>query len=137
MKKLTILFFLIITSAVLILAVYRNRQVKLISIKTETYISTMKNFENIVLACNKSDFPSTDYFVENSIYSDLIIYEESSKNLINMYKSDKSYIFILSSDNLDLMRKEYPRMSLIEIHENVIFSSNKKFYISKNKCDCD
>lgn len=137
MKKLTILFLLLITSAVLILAVFRNQQIKQISIKTDTYISTMKSFENIVIACKKSDYPSIQYFKENSKYSDVIICENSTKNLIDMYRSDKSFVFILGSDNLDVMRKEYPRMSLIEIEENVIFSPNKKFYISKNKCGCE
>ncbi|MEA3451571.1 MAG: hypothetical protein U9Q83_06665 [Bacteroidota bacterium] len=137
MRKLTILFLLLIAFAVLILAVFRNQQIKQISIKTDTYISTMKSFENIVIACKKSDYPSIDYFTKNSKYSDVIICEKFTKNLIDMYRSDKSFIFILSSDNLDFMRKEYPRMSLIEIEENVVFSPNKKFYISKNKCDCD
>lgn len=136
MNKIFLVTFAFVVAVFMFLFFYGRIGETGVLARVETYLTELGNYDQIVEAIEPNENKIVDNFMKIKNSSFDIITEMSIDSLINLYRSEKSYIFFIDENQKEELRKKFPRMSLIEIKSKTFFLNDEVFYMTKNKCNC-
>ncbi len=136
MRKILLIILVVILFFLILLFLQSGHKKQILAKRINTNIEQIGKFDSLVIACDKEQISAIRLFEKEYISKYNIKKESSIEKLSNLYAGKNSYVFILSKKQIEELRKIFPRMSLIEMKEKLVFHKEQVFFITKNKCNC-